>query len=70
MPELAPKPGAPPAHHHRSLKDATMRKTLTLTLLLLAATPLLSGCNTTAGAGEDLSAAGRALTNSAEKNQR
>jgi predicted small secreted protein len=36
-------------------------------LALLGAAPLLAGCNTTAGAGEDLSAAGRAMTRSAEK---
>ncbi len=39
-----------------------------LTLLaLLFAVPLLAACNTTEGAGRDLSAAGRAVTNSAEK---
>lgn len=37
---------------------------LTLTVLAGAAT-LLSACNTTAGFGEDMSAAGRALSNSA-----
>ncbi len=36
-------------------------------LALLAASPLLAACQTTAGAGEDISAGGRALTNSAEK---
>jgi predicted small secreted protein len=36
-------------------------------LALLAASPLLSACQTTAGAGEDISAGGHALTNSAEK---
>lgn len=39
-------------------------------LFLLAALPLLvllAGCNTVAGAGEDLSAAGHAITNTAEK---
>jgi entericidin B len=47
-----------------------MRKigSLTLALLLLIATaPLLGACNTTAGAGQDLSATGHAVTNSAEK---
>ncbi len=46
-----------------------MRKHLTTTLALLAllaAAPLLSACNTTEGAGRDLSAAGHAMTNSAE----
>jgi predicted small secreted protein len=36
-------------------------------LLLIAAAPLLGACHTTAGAGEDLSAAGHAVTNSADK---
>jgi predicted small secreted protein len=36
-------------------------------LLLIAALPLLGACNTTAGAGQDLSATGHAVTNSAEK---
>ena len=47
-----------------------MRKnaSITLALLLLIATlPLLGACNTTAGAGQDLSATGHAVTNSAEK---
>jgi entericidin B len=47
-----------------------MRKigSLTLALLLLiAVAPLLGACNTTAGAGQDLSATGHAVTNSAEK---
>ena len=36
-------------------------------LALLAAAPLLSACNTTAGAGQDLSNAGKAIENSADK---
>jgi predicted small secreted protein len=47
-----------------------MRKSVTLLLTLLALigiTPLLGACHTTAGAGEDLSAGGHAITNSAEK---
>jgi predicted small secreted protein len=35
--------------------------------LLLAAAPLLSACYTTQGAGEDLSAAGKSISGSAEK---
>jgi predicted small secreted protein len=35
--------------------------------LLAAASLSLAGCNTTAGAGEDVSAAGHAVSNSAEK---
>ena len=48
-----------------------MRKTLAIALLnlvlLSGAAALLSACNTTAGAGQDVSAAGHAVTNSAEK---
>jgi predicted small secreted protein len=35
--------------------------------LLACAAPVLSACNTTAGAGEDLSAAGRGITKGADK---
>lgn len=48
-----------------------MRKPLSMfltLLLLLIAVPLLSACHTTAGAGEDISATGHALTHSANKN--
>jgi predicted small secreted protein len=39
-----------------------------LTLLaLLGAAPLLGACHTTAGAGEDISHAGKAIEHSAEK---
>ena len=47
-----------------------MRKNLSIALtlvLLIGAAALLGACQTTAGAGEDISAGGRALTNSAEK---
>jgi predicted small secreted protein len=41
---------------------------LAVALFALAMTmPLLSACNTTAGFGQDMSAGGHALTNSAEK---
>jgi predicted small secreted protein len=41
---------------------------LLVTLLaLLAAAPLLSACHTTAGVGEDISAGGHDLTNSADR---
>jgi predicted small secreted protein len=36
--------------------------------LLVAADPMLSACYTTRGAGEDLSAAGKGISNSADKN--
>jgi entericidin B len=43
---------------------------LFLALFLLSGTgAMLSACNTTAGAGEDLSSAGHAITNSAERNK-
>lgn len=48
-----------------------MRKQISLALMLLALAgiaPMLGACQTAAGVGEDLSAGGHALTNSAEKN--
>ena len=42
-------------------------RVLLLALALAALAPTLSACNTTAGAGQDLSATGRAVTNGAEK---
>ncbi len=42
-------------------------RALLLALALAALSPMLSACNTTAGAGQDLSATGRAVTNSADK---
>ena len=47
-----------------------MRKNLSIALaflMLIAAAPLLGACHTTAGAGQDLSDAGHAMTNSADK---
>jgi entericidin B len=47
-----------------------MRRNLSVVLILLALVglaPLLGACHTTAGLGEDLSAGGHAVTNSAEK---
>jgi predicted small secreted protein len=35
--------------------------------LLLGTVTLIAACNTTAGVGQDVSAAGRAVSNSAEK---
>jgi predicted small secreted protein len=41
---------------------------LAFTLLaLIGAAPLLAACHTTAGAGEDISSAGRAIERSADK---
>ena len=47
-----------------------MRKTLSIALTLLtlvAAAPLLGACHTMAGAGQDISNTGNALTKSADK---
>ena len=52
-------------------RNTTMRAKLSITLALLAligAAPLLGACHTTAGAGQDISATGHAITHSAEKN--
>ncbi len=49
-----------------SLRRGAARTILTLTLLI-GASALLSACNTTAGAGQDVSATGNALTNTADK---
>jgi entericidin B len=38
-----------------------------IVLFLIAGTALLTGCNTVAGAGEDISKGGQALHNSAEQ---
>src|ERR1700738_34632 len=38
-----------------------------IALLLIAGTAALAGCNTIAGAGQDLSKGGNAITNSADK---
>jgi len=49
------------------------KKSVALALALLAligVTPLLGACHTTAGAGEDLSAAGHAITHSAQEHSR
>ena len=47
-----------------------MNKTFSIGMtlvMLLAAAPLLGACHTTAGAGEDISATGRAIDNTATK---
>ena len=50
-----------------------MRKNLAIVLvsffLLAGAASLLSACNTTSGAGKDISSTGRAITRSAEANR-
>jgi predicted small secreted protein len=48
-----------------------MNKTLSTILslaLLLGMAPLVSACHATAGAGKDMSAAGQAVTDSANRN--
>jgi entericidin B len=47
----------------------TFAKIFLALFLLTGAGSLLSACNTMAGAGEDMSNAGNAVTNSAEKNK-
>lgn len=49
------------------MSKRTIMLTTTL-LLLLGAAPLLGACNTTAGAGKDLSKAGEAIEDSAKRN--
>jgi predicted small secreted protein len=53
------------------MQDARVRRSLFSALLsvfvLAGAMTALGGCNTTAGVGQDVSATGRAVTNSAEK---
>jgi predicted small secreted protein len=50
-----------------------MRTTITTAfvglLILFGSATLLTGCNTTAGAGKDISATGRAITNEADENK-
>ena len=50
-----------------------MRKNLAIALvsilMLAGAASLLSACNTTSGAGKDISATGRAITRSADENK-
>jgi predicted small secreted protein len=69
--DLTPMPGRTIANHPNSHgRTTTMRKTLSIVLtlaMLIGAAPLLAACHTTAGAGQDISATGNALTNSAEK---
>jgi len=55
-----------------SMKSTTQAHAITGTkapvmIAILGIAALLGGCNTTAGAGKDLSAGGKAVTNSAEK---
>jgi entericidin B len=44
-------------------------KAMVAMLILAGASAALSACNTTEGAGKDMSAAGHVISNSAEKNK-
>jgi len=48
-------------------KTRVSARALLLAFALAALVPALSACNTTAGAGEDLSATGKAVTRGADK---
>lgn len=57
-------------HRLPDIEEVTMRKTLAIfiTLVILSGmSALLSACNTTAGAGQDISATGDAITKSADR---
>lgn len=62
---------AVPDHTDMDKRIITMSNNLSIALTLLVlvgALPLLGACHTTAGAGEDISATGHAITHSADKN--
>ena len=48
-------------------RQRSLAAVLLSALVLTGAASLLTACNTTAGLGEDVSATGRAVTNSADK---
>jgi predicted small secreted protein len=48
------------------MRRSTLYRAVTVALALATLAPLLAACNTTAGAGQDVSAAGRAVTRSAD----
>ena len=45
---------------------SSVARPLLIALVLATIVPLLAACNTTAGAGQDVSAAGRAVTRTAD----
>jgi predicted small secreted protein len=55
----------PPARLHQTQGELLM--TRLIALLLIVGTAALAACNTVAGAGQDLSKGGNAITNSADK---
>jgi len=57
------------ADTHKRNTIMQIKLSIAVTLLaLIAAAPLLGACHATAGAGQDISATGHVLTNSAQKN--
>jgi len=53
----------------RSIHKDRAARILLMVFLLGALGPTIAACNTTAGAGEDISSTGHAITKSAEKNK-
>ena len=51
------------------MRSGNAAKILLMLVLLGAVGPTIAACNTTAGAGEDISKTGNAITDSAEKNK-
>lgn len=47
------------------MRNPSFVRALLIALVMATAAPLLSACNTTAGAGQDISAGGRAVTRGA-----
>jgi predicted small secreted protein len=47
----------------------TLATTFVALFILFSAASLLAGCNTTAGAGKDISATGHAITREADENK-
>lgn len=50
---------------HHTMRNASLIRALVTVLALATLAPVLTACNTTAGAGQDVSAAGRAVTRGA-----
>jgi len=66
VPARASKPFDLPVPSIAPIEEARMtRITLSLSLLALLAAPLLAGCNTTAGAGEDIARTGKVIERTA-----
>jgi entericidin B len=59
--------GAKAALGKQGFKICARKSRLPLALLVLIGVAPMGACQTVAGAGEDISAGGRAVTNSAEK---